>query len=92
MVVSNTELAIRRRARSRCHSRLKQAEMIVEGYAFRLAQIEARIQKLAPDLDLPPRFYKPNPHFARNELPRLAIAILREANGPWRRGITATTT
>jgi hypothetical protein len=39
-----TELANLRRARSRCHFRLKQAELIVEDYAFRLAQIEARIQ------------------------------------------------
>jgi hypothetical protein len=56
--------------------------MVVEDYAFRLAQIEGRIQELSPELNLPQRFYKPNPHFARNELPRLAIAILREANKP----------
>jgi hypothetical protein len=61
---------------------LKQAEMVVEDYAFRLAQIEGRIQELSPELNLPPRFYKPNPHFARNDSPRLAIAILREANKP----------
>src|SRR5690242_16305109 len=68
--------------RSRCHFKLKQAELVVEDYAFRLAQIEAQIQTLAPSLNLPPRFYKPNPVFARNELPRLVMSILREAGGP----------
>ena len=49
----HTELANLRRARSRCHFKLKQAELVVEDYAFRLAQIEARIQQLAPELELP---------------------------------------
>jgi hypothetical protein len=38
--------------------------------------------ELAPELELPPRFRKPNPVFARGELPRLALAILREAGEP----------
>jgi hypothetical protein len=77
-----TELANLRRTRSRCHFRLKHTEMVVEDYAFRLAQIEGRIQELSPELNLLPHFYTPNPHFARNKLPGLAIAILREANKP----------
>ncbi len=56
--------------------------MQVESYAFRLAQIEARIQAISPELELPPRFRKPNPVFARTELTRLALAILREADEP----------
>jgi hypothetical protein len=66
--VQHTELAKFRRARSRWHIGLKPAEMVVENYAFQLAQIEARIQELAPDLNLPLRFYKLNPVFTRNEL------------------------
>ena len=77
-----TELANLRRARSRCHFKLKQAEMVVEDYAFRLAQIEASISAIAPELELPPRFRKPNPVFARTELTRLALAILREVEEP----------
>jgi hypothetical protein len=77
-----TDLANLRRARSRAHFALKQAEMQVESYAYKVAEIEAAIQAVAPDLNLPPRFYKPNPVFARNELPRLAIDILRHAGGP----------
>jgi hypothetical protein len=81
-----TDLANLRRARSRAHFALKQAEMQVESYAYKVAEIEAAIQAIAPDLNLPPRFYKPNPVFARNELPRLAIDILRHAGVHWRPG------
>jgi hypothetical protein len=80
--MSNRELANLRRARSRCHFKLRQAELVVEDYAFRLAQIEAQIHAIAPELELPPRFRRPNPVFARTELTRLALAILREAGEP----------
>ena len=40
------------------------------------------MMELDPQLWLPPRRYKPNPHFARNELPRIAMAVLREAAEP----------
>jgi hypothetical protein len=43
--------------------------MVLENHAFRLAQIEARIRELVPEMNLPPRLYKPNPLFARIELP-----------------------
>lgn len=77
-----TELNNLRRARSRCHLKLKQAEAIVARYQAHLADLQARIQAIAPDLGLPPRFYKPNQIFARGELPRVALAILREAGTP----------
>lgn len=41
-----------------------------------------QIREIAPELELPPRFRKPNPVFARTELTRLALAILREADEP----------
>jgi hypothetical protein len=78
----NPELTNLRRARSRCHFRLKQAEELAEGYRTKLAALEARIQAIAPDLQLPVRFRNPNPIFARGELIRLALDMLREAGGP----------
>lgn len=78
----NRELANLRRARSRCHFRFKQAEALVAGYETKLATLEAQMMELDPQLWLPPRRYKPNPHFARNELPRIAMAVLREAAEP----------
>ena len=71
-----------RRARSRCHFALKQAERLAESYRDKLADLEARIQAIAPDLQLPSRLRKPNPIFARGELRRLAIDMLREADEP----------
>jgi hypothetical protein len=43
--------------------------------------VEARIQEMAPELQPPTRHrtYQPNPYFARGELPRVALAVLREA-------------
>jgi hypothetical protein len=78
----NSDLANLRRARSRCHFRLKQAEQSAEGYRTKLADIEARIQAIAPALQLPVQFRKPKPVFARGELRRLALDQLREAGEP----------
>jgi hypothetical protein len=78
----HNELANLRHARARCHSRLKHAEELVASCRNKLADLEARIYAIAPELELPVRFRKPNPVFARAELPRLALAILREADEP----------
>jgi hypothetical protein len=78
----DSDLAKRRRARSRAHSALKQAETLAQGYRDKLAEREARIQAIAPDLQLQPRLRKPNPIFGRGELRRLAIDMLREAGHP----------
>jgi hypothetical protein len=77
-----TELANLRRARSLCHFRLKQAEGLAQSYRDKLSGLESRIRAIAPELDLPARFRRPNPVFARTELTRLALAILREAGEP----------
>jgi hypothetical protein len=42
-----------------------------------LRDTEARILELAPELNLRMRRYLPNPIFARGELPRLALDIMR---------------
>jgi len=80
--MKDSDLTKLRRARTRCHKALKQAEELAEGYRAKLAGLEARIQAIAPDLKLPPRFHRPNPYFVRGELRRLAIDMLREAGRP----------
>jgi hypothetical protein len=77
-----TELANLRRARVRCHKQLKQTEALLAGYKAKLAEIETVIFAIAPEIDLPFRFHKPNPVFARNELTRIVRNVLREADRP----------
>lgn len=78
----DSELTKLRRKRSRVHQALDRLEPLVADYRAKLAELEAAIQVLAPELQLHPRRYKPNPVFARGELPRLALTILREAGEP----------
>lgn len=51
--MADPELTNPRRARSRCHFRLKQTEKLTESYRTNLADLEARVQAVAPDLQLP---------------------------------------
>lgn len=55
---------------------------MVARYREKLDRINADIQAIAPELNLPPRRYKPNPYFARGELPRIALRVLRQASSP----------
>ena len=73
-----------RAKRIRIHRQLDKLEPLLAAYHFKLAHVEAQIQALAPELPLPARHrtYRPNPHFMRGELPRVALAILREAGEP----------
>jgi len=80
--MGDSELTKLRRARTRCHKALKQAEEPAQGYRDKLAALEARIQAIAPDLKLPARFHRPNPYFVRGEPRRLAIDMPREAGHP----------
>ena len=75
-------LADLRSKRSRVHRALDRLEPMVADYRAKLAGLEAAIQVIAPELQLHPRRYKPNPVFARNELPRLALDVMRQAAGP----------
>lgn len=76
------ELANLRRARIRCHRSLKQTEALLAGYQAKLATIEAAIYAIAPELDLPIRFHKPNPIFVRGEMSRFILDVFREAEKP----------
>ncbi len=76
------ELANLRCKRCYIHKRLDYLEPWVARLRADLAETEAAIQAVAPQLNLPPRRYAPNPYFARGELPRLALAIMREAREP----------
>lgn len=71
-----------RRARGRIHFQLAKLEPLVAGYYAKLAEVEAAILAISPELNFPARFHKPNPHFAKGELPRVALDVLREAEGP----------
>jgi hypothetical protein len=68
----------------RIHRQLDKLEPMLAAYHFKLAHVEAQIQVLAPELPLPTRHptYQPNPYFMRGELPRIALAILREVGDP----------
>lgn len=57
-------------------------ERMVAIYREKLTSIEAQIHEISPELDLPHRFRKPNPHFARGELPRVVMDVMREAGKP----------
>jgi hypothetical protein len=80
--MKDSDLTKLRRARARVTMRIDQLEPQLAGYRAKLAELEARIYDLAPELNLPARRYSPNPHFARGELPRLAMNIMRAAGEP----------
>jgi hypothetical protein len=80
--MSFSELANLRRARVRVHAQLNKLEPQVASYRAKLADLESRIQAIAPDLFIQPRRYKPNPVFARGEMTRMALDVLREAGEP----------
>jgi hypothetical protein len=77
-----TEITKLRRARIRCHKSLKQTEALLGACQAKLAGIEAAIYAIAPELDLPLRFRKPNPIFARGEFSRFILDVLREVERP----------
>jgi hypothetical protein len=78
----NTELANLRRQRVYTHKQLDRYEPLVARLRAKLAETEAAIQAIAPELPLPRRRHLPNPIFARGELSRMALAVLREAGEP----------
>jgi hypothetical protein len=77
-----SELTKLRRGRLRVHRQLGKLEPMVAAYQEKLAKINARIQVISPELDLPHRAYRKNPLFERKELPRLVMRIMREAGEP----------
>src|ERR1700722_12863650 len=78
-----------RRHRRGVVAQLRKLEPLVAGYQAKLARIDARLRELDPDLFIAPRHYKPNPVFKRQELPRLAMAIMREEGKPLPVGVIA---
>ena len=78
----DSPVTILRRKRARIHRQLDRYERMVTIYQAKLVTVEAGILALAPELDLPRRHRNPNPVFARGELIRLALTILREAGEP----------
>jgi hypothetical protein len=81
-MVHSTNLATLRRRRLYIHRQLDRYEPLVARLRESLAECEAAMQAIDPRLFLPPRRYAANPYFARGELPRLALRIMREAGKP----------
>lgn len=71
-----------RRKRLYIHRQLDRLEPAVERLRASLAETNAAIQAVAPELLLPPRRHKPNPIFGIGELPRMVREIMRDADGP----------
>jgi hypothetical protein len=78
----NPELANLRRVRLYTHKQLDRYEPLVERLRVKLAETEAAIQAIAPELPLPHRRHKPNAIFARGEMSRMALGVLRQAGEP----------
>lgn len=73
-----TDLEKLRRTRSQIHRQLDKLEPLLAGYQAKLAEVEAGIRAIAPELDIPKRFRD----FRRGELPRFAMDVRRGADGP----------
>jgi hypothetical protein len=73
-------LANLRRKRRYIHRQLDRLEPAVARLRASLDETNAAIQAVAPELNLPPHRYKPNPNFDRGELPRLVREIMRDAD------------
>lgn len=69
------------RARLRAQRQIAKLEPMLEGYRAKLADVEARIIKLDGLLFLPPH-RRANPWFKPGELPRIALELMKEADGP----------
>jgi len=77
-----SELTKLRRKRSRIHRQLDRLEPLLADYQAKLADTEARIHALAPELWLQSRHRRPNPIFGHGELTRFALDVMREAGEP----------
>ena len=73
-----------RKAQIRIHRELDKLEPLLESYRAKLAEVEAAIQALDPQLALPTRHrrYRDNPAFKRGELPRVMRDVMRTAGRP----------
>jgi hypothetical protein len=77
-----SEIARLRRQRQTMKRRIARYETSLVEYGKRLEAMETSLQALDPQLDLTPPVRNANPYFVRNELKRLAMDVLREADGP----------
>jgi hypothetical protein len=68
----DSTLAGLRAKRRRIHAQLWRVEPLLAGYHTKLAEMNAAVQVIDPQLWMPPRTYQRNAIFARGEVPRLA--------------------
>jgi hypothetical protein len=88
-LVTQTETTRLRRARRRVVAQIRKLQPLVARYQAKLGWTDARLQELDPERFIPPRRYWPNPVFARQELPWIAMAIMREGGKPLPVGVIA---
>jgi len=77
-----SEIANLRRARIRCHKKLRQTEALLAGYKAKLETIETAIYAIDPELKLPLQHRQYSQVFKRGEYTRLTLDILRTAGEP----------
>ena len=77
--MKNRRLERLRHARVVCNKTIAKLESQLAYQRSRRDVIEAEIQAIAPDLQLPASRRKLNTLVARGELPRMALTVLREA-------------
>src|SRR5579872_2646062 len=80
--MATTKLAKLRVQRANIHQALARLEPQVAAFQAKLTAVEAGIQEIAPELDLPRRWRRRNPVFRYGELTRIALGVLRVAEGP----------
>ena len=66
-------LASLRAKRRRIHANLRKLETLLAGYHAKLAEVNAAIQAIDPQLWMPPRTYQCNAILARGETPRVKV-------------------
>jgi hypothetical protein len=82
LAMRNRRLERVRLARVRCNENIVRLESKLAYQRQRRDAIEAEIQSIASDLRLPVPNRRRNPIFARGEIPRLSLQVLREAGEP----------
>jgi hypothetical protein len=75
-------LASLRTKRCRIHAQLRKLEPLLADYHAKLAEVNTVIHEIDPQLWMQSRTYQRNAIFARGEVPRLALAVMREAGEP----------
>jgi hypothetical protein len=81
----HSEIIRLRRRRQNLRRQIAKHERQIANTTVKLRGVEQEILALDPQFDLTPREHTRNPYFVRNELGRMVVDVLREAEKPLRR-------